>query len=263
MTTVCDEQLISTYSFFKSTYKTAHNLGIDRNEVYRRLKKLNVPMVGKSGPKQENKIKFDENYFQEIDNAEKAYWLGFIAADGCVRLKKNGGHEFSLHLSAKDKEHLILFKQAIQSEHTIVHNEKTNSVNLRIVRKTLTDSLVRLGIVPLKTLTDFYIPDVFTSYWLRGLFDGDGSFWVRSRSGLIPQVAFTFTCATQSQINQIKMLLHKSNIVGGTIYPVTSNSYHFSTEGNKQVAKISKLIYQDDFYAPILQRKFDIVKHLL
>ena len=28
--------------------------------------------------------KINDRYFEIIDNPNKAYWLGFIAADGCV-----------------------------------------------------------------------------------------------------------------------------------------------------------------------------------
>lgn len=34
---------------------------------------------------------FNENYFNEIDCADKAYLLGFICADGC--LYKRDGHQ--------------------------------------------------------------------------------------------------------------------------------------------------------------------------
>jgi len=33
----------------------------------------------------------DENYFGSIDTEEKAYWLGFIAADGCINELRPAG----------------------------------------------------------------------------------------------------------------------------------------------------------------------------
>ena len=30
------------------------------------------------------KHNLNKDYFKNIDNEEKAYWLGFIAADGCI-----------------------------------------------------------------------------------------------------------------------------------------------------------------------------------
>lgn len=73
-----------------------------------------------TGPKPENKIKMDETFFSVIETEEKAYWLGFIAADGCIRKNKSGSYELSIHLAEKDIEHLAAFKSAIQSDHKIV-----------------------------------------------------------------------------------------------------------------------------------------------
>ena len=36
------------------------------------------------------KYNFNENYFENIDSIEKAYWLGFIAADGYITRRKSG-----------------------------------------------------------------------------------------------------------------------------------------------------------------------------
>ena len=33
---------------------------------------------------------FNESYFETIDSKDKAYFLGFLFADGCVRLGANG-----------------------------------------------------------------------------------------------------------------------------------------------------------------------------
>ena len=30
------------------------------------------------------KYNVNDNYFNKIDNEEKAYWLGFLLADGCI-----------------------------------------------------------------------------------------------------------------------------------------------------------------------------------
>jgi intein-encoded DNA endonuclease-like protein len=45
----------------------------------------------------ESKLYFNINYFDEIDTNEKAYWLGFISADGCLKSNK-------VRLVSKDKE---------------------------------------------------------------------------------------------------------------------------------------------------------------
>jgi hypothetical protein len=36
------------------------------------------------------KYKFNENFFKDIDTENKAYWLGFLYADGCILDMKLG-----------------------------------------------------------------------------------------------------------------------------------------------------------------------------
>ena len=52
----------------------------------------------------------NENIFQQIDSNNKAYWLGFLAADGSVK-----GNELSIGLSSKDRGHLAKFLTFIGS----------------------------------------------------------------------------------------------------------------------------------------------------
>ena len=46
-----------------------------------------------------SKLSLNIDYFKEINSFEKAYWLGFICADGCIH--KNGG---KLTITVKDRE---------------------------------------------------------------------------------------------------------------------------------------------------------------
>ena len=51
------------------------------------------------------KYSCDENYFECIDNEEKAYWLGFIYADGYITSKRaHGSQNFGVSLAIKDKK---------------------------------------------------------------------------------------------------------------------------------------------------------------
>ena len=49
--------------------------------------------------------KGDYDIFEDIDTPEKAYWLGFIAADGCISIRKNNA-TIKIALARKDKGHL-------------------------------------------------------------------------------------------------------------------------------------------------------------
>ncbi len=52
-------------------------------------------------------FKLNSNIFDIIDDEFKAYWLGFLLADGCIA--KSGGTRRSIKLSIqdRDKQHLL------------------------------------------------------------------------------------------------------------------------------------------------------------
>ena len=59
----------------------------------------------------------DESFFDQIDTEKKAYWLGFLTADGSVNLK-NGS--ITLALKASDQAHIYKFAADLGSQHPVV-----------------------------------------------------------------------------------------------------------------------------------------------
>lgn len=59
---------------------------------------------------------FNENVFDCIDTEEKAYWLGFIYADGNISnySNKKPRYAFEISLKGEDKEHLIKFNKFME-----------------------------------------------------------------------------------------------------------------------------------------------------
>ena len=62
---------------------------------------------GHWSPKERANLK--EDIFEVIDTPEKAYWLGFLYADGYVQTR---GYMIALTLSSKDKLHIKEFDYA-------------------------------------------------------------------------------------------------------------------------------------------------------
>ena len=60
-----------------------------------------------------SRYSLNERYFDDIDTENKAYWLGFIAADGCVVTKKGRRHLY-IELSNKDRCHIEEFRKDIE-----------------------------------------------------------------------------------------------------------------------------------------------------
>lgn len=65
------------------------------------------------------KYQVNENYFEKIDSEEKAYWLGFLYADGNVRMHKNKSGILKLKLKQSDKKHIEKFSKCLNSNYPI------------------------------------------------------------------------------------------------------------------------------------------------
>lgn len=152
-----------------------HNVSISL--VSRHFKKLGVTVVN-----HQNKTKFDANTFDQVNTEEKAYWLGFIYADGYVSSRDNG---FELSLSLKDLEHLKKFAKFLKHD----DNVKTDSVRCRfsVSNKHFKNRLIELGVKPKKSLTlefpkEHQVSSNLLPHFIRGYFDGDGCILTKKTS---------------------------------------------------------------------------------
>lgn len=120
----------------------------------------------------------NKRIFEIIDTEEKAYWLGFLSADGSVSSSED---KIELGLSIKDIGHVEKFKSFIGLENRISIREKTNSCRYSFRSKELKEDLIDKGYTPRKTLTlrfpsDEQVPKNLKHHYMRGYFDGDG--WI-------------------------------------------------------------------------------------
>ena len=132
----------------------------------------------------QNKTKFNENVFDVIDTEEKAYWLGFIYADGYISSTR---FCFELSLKLGDIQHLENFNKFMGYQGDNVKIGKTSfggqtfyKCRFSVTNKHLWEVLNNYGCVPRKSLI-LKFPDekIFTDkklirHFLRGYFDGDG-----------------------------------------------------------------------------------------
>jgi hypothetical protein len=119
----------------------------------------------------------NERYFDTLGPAQ-AYWLGYLAADGCVSVRsRNGTYAFVLGLSSKDYEHLDKFRSALKTTFP-VHGPHSGCYQVIITSYDLCLALERYGIVPRKSLTfePPKLPEDLERHWARGVVDGDGCF---------------------------------------------------------------------------------------
>lgn len=162
-----------------SIVKCAKKYNIGATTLTRYLNDRNIKVKSNTG----KTYFYNEEYFKVIDSEEKAYWLGFIAADGSII---NNGNALEIKLARKDKNHLLKFINAIDGDVNMVKDRMQKSSNgkyypisrLLVVCKKLCSDLNDLGVVPKKgNILRFptNMPSHLISHYLRGYFDGDGS----------------------------------------------------------------------------------------
>lgn len=166
------EKIIKMYNDGISMVKIAEQFNCSNKTIGRLLKKENVESRGN------RKIFFNEKIFDNIDNAEKAYWTGFITADGYVNEDRGF---LSIKLQYSDIEHLKKFAKFIGcSEDNIVieyHNITGKPLcRIRLNSRKLVNSLIKLNIRQNKSTNEHVapIPNEFIKDYIRGIIDGDG-----------------------------------------------------------------------------------------
>lgn len=75
--------------------------------------------------------KCESDFFENIDSEEKAYFLGFLMADGNVYVRKQSQPCIRLEISVKDLEILERFKMVIESKNSICF-DKRNCCSLKV-----------------------------------------------------------------------------------------------------------------------------------
>ena len=211
---------------------------------------------------------FDFNFFEKIDNEYKAYWLGFMYADGCILKQDNRGYgeqEFKIQIAKEDLQLLEKFKQDIKSTYPIrkdkSKNEKNPNHQIQVIpslrsQKTV-DDLKKLGCVENKSLiltfpSEQQVPKELQKHFIRGYFDGDGSISETKEHYYINFVG------TESFIKKLYQILNM-----GSVFPDKrkENSWYLSIGGNLQVIKFYHLLYDNS--NRYMQRKYEKFQLLL
>lgn len=241
----------------------AEKLNIHRQTLIRKMRRWDL---------NQQKIKFNHNFFEKIDSEEKAYWLGFLFADGCVQIKNENNARISVLLAGKDKDQLIKFHNAlnsIRSIEEIITNDKRLMVRSQHSSIKMAQDLIKIGCTPRKTHTCQFpnISENLYNHFIRGYFDGDGCAYVKHRKPFVlktkrqrmrkfkenrtPSLELSI-CGTYNFLTTIKEILNlkiKLNF--------HTNIYVLSVGGNKQVKRVVDWLYKD---ATIyMERKYNLI----
>lgn len=250
-----EDDIISAYNkglYLRNIEKLYH---IDIRTIKKILLNNNIDYV----PKVSRKYQINEDFFDNIDSEEKAYFLGFLFADGAV-----SNNLYNVRLTLKDNDYEIIKKlekciyKDLTVDHVIVRKSKQLEnkyyASLDINSLHLVKSLVKLGCTPTKSLTLKFpqIDPLLYSHFIRGYFDGDGNINCKSR-------VFVVT-STQDFCQNALTIIKNATGVNLHIYKY-KNVYRLTSHGRNQITKILKYLYSDS--SIYLERKYKIYLNLL
>lgn len=258
----------SDIEFIKNNYSTmtygqiAETLGYTDKQI--RCKAKNMGLT-------KNRI-FNKDYWEIIDTPTKAYFLGYIFADGWILMKDNPReYEFGMQLQEQDKYILDILNNELGGKHIvqfipkrinvigkqIVHSG--NSYVLRVYCKKLVCDLYKLGIDTNKSQKPTY-PIVDRKYFfdfLRGYIDGDGCYVQNNKKGVYMQLV----CAKEEPLKYIQKILNEYNIKTNIRFD-NNRIFSLSCTNNDSMKKLINLMYYSNDVI-CLTRKLDKVVSLI
>lgn len=198
------------------------------------------------------KYKLNEEYFREINSANKAYLLGLLFADGCVAHESN-----TVSLVSNDIELITFFKNEIVCDKAIYRNPShQNAFTYSFCSPNMKSDLINLGCVPRKSKIIKFpclLDSIFYRDFLRGNFDGDGSINI-SKNGLY-QAYFLGTFSFCDSVKQImESIKIKTNKIQENV-----GVFRLRITNRDGLKKLYNFLYNGNFYLSRKKRIFDEV----
>lgn len=256
--------IIEKYQSGQSSEIIGENLKLDSSTVLRILKKNNINIR----PATENKRKYKINvdYFQSIDNENKAYFLGLLYADGSLAY---GGSGIKLTLQAKDADILEKLSNEIYGFQKI--RLSTDSENIReyksvdIYSQKMHEDLVKLGCPPRKSFTITFplniMPQDLLKHFIRGYLDGDGCICLANDNRPVIDI----TSTEQFLVGLSAFIQKELNIDCGKLYQ--RHPERMTNTRNIQITGIEKIkLFLDYIYTNatiFLNRKRELYNQFL
>lgn len=216
---------------------------------------------------------WNERYFENIDTENKAYFLGFLMADGNISERNNSQNAVRLEIHNRDKYILEILKRELGTSNAIGVNKKRNHSRLVIHSDLMVMDLAKYGIVSRKTGIERFPKELLSEemqrHFLRGFLDGDG--WLTiftQKKKLTPTFAIGFS-KNVNILTDIRdyFIEHLNDISRVKIHEFAESEKGYPGFGmllfNKKqnVLDIAEFLYKD---ATIyLERKYEVYQEML
>ena len=255
------EKSIELYTNGMAGPNVVKQTGITLTRLYNHLKKRGL---SRSNTQNSRKYTLNHDFFKTIDNEEKAYWFGFLYADGYItQYKKSENSKYiGVALNEKDINQLEKLKKVLEATYPINHYTTTsygvlvNYVRLLITSKTMFHDLQTKGMVERKSLILKFpkseiVQKHLIHHFIRVYFDGDGSF-SRSKKHT---AAYTFKlCGTKQFLKEVGNQIGFPNRKLSKRHKNKKNNWCLEIGGRQQVMQIGQYMYKNATVC--LERKY-------
>lgn len=258
------QQIIKAYQNNMSLREIERTFGATRPSVSKFLEQEGIKTT-----KGNHYRKYFHNvdFFEEINTEEKAYWLGFMYADGYIVNNENryGEDAFGITLAEDSIDAIEKFKISLNATNPILYDnsKKIGQKQVKLVcrsQKTVND-LIKHGVVKNKSLIlkpPTQVPENLLQHFIRGFFDGDGSL-TQYKHKECNYIAYNINFTTTYDMAK---WLQETLQIGG-IFPDKrrEQTWYYAIGGNQQVLTFCHYIYDN---ATIwLDRKYERYQEFL
>ena len=245
-------QALVFYNNGNNSMNAAKKANIGRNSFRKYLKKNNL--LKKEVIIQKDKT-YDRNFFEKLDTEEKAYWFGFVYADGCVSYDTTHTGALCIEISKKDKSHLLKLLQSMNSNAKIKYRMRTwrnghtsEMCSIAFNSAKIAKDLIQKGCIPNKTYDGKIKKGIFKTNalkvaFLRGYIDGDG---------FISKNAHTYCTSIVVHNHNIMNYLLRMIIELTEVIPIVKweedkfgGAYRLRIQNKKDFFKYLDIIYKD------------------
>jgi len=245
-----NEEILRLYEEGVSSPKIAKQVGVSKWYVLQV-----IPQAEKKTKAFYNTHSCNYQFFENIDNEVKAYFLGLFYADGYNNQKNKS---IRIGFANKDLELLHKFVEAIESTHPLyVRKDKKYTDGtftcVTISSTILSADLAKHGCVVAKTHVLNKMPEMpeeLYRHFIRGYFDGDGSVYY-TQSGNVDKITLSWT-GNKPFLEDVQAYLIKELEVSKTAiyisHPDRNNLIGDLRYSNGTATKIHEWMYSDCQY---------------
>lgn len=170
-----EDNILSLYAEGLTTVEIAKKTGLKYNTSVRRVL-LRHGITPISTRERLEVVK--SNPFTNLQDSKVQYWLGYLAADGCISTKKGSNTPSLVRINTnKDPDHLLKYIDFLgyPVKRNTSHNKKYDVLEYCVgfSNKDVCTFLIELGYTPAKSLS-FKAKFKFSWDFIRGYFDGNG-----------------------------------------------------------------------------------------